>query len=440
MIISRAGLAVMGIADGIMVARFQSHEFAWLSLAEGTLGRVLDIFIAFLIGGLSLVPRHFVQGDATGARNVWLRTIPVSLALGVVGLLLSLAGIPFLRMMGQAPELAAGAGPVMVILGAGYPAALLAISAAIYLEGLNRPHFVALSVVSANVLNVVLNWLFIGGHWGFAAMGARGSALSTTLVRFALAVALAGFAWRARAAASEITREHLAERNESQRTQWKLGIGAASTVAAMVVLTSSLTVFAGWLGVLPLAVFAAAWALSAPAGLVGLGMSDAAGIYVASEIGRSGERSGASVAWACLGITLVPILLLVEALSFWPQMFAGIYTTHAEMRDSMATMIPLVAFILLVDSAGFVISASLRAFREVAWPAAIEIGSLILLVPLAMLLAFERGYGVRGLFLAMLLAGVLRAALLVWRFRWRTTRHVAIGRKTEPGEWNFYAQ
>ena len=63
MIISRAGLTTMGIADGIMVSRYQSHEFAWLSLAEGTLGRLLDIFCAFLIAGLVLVPRHFGGGD-----------------------------------------------------------------------------------------------------------------------------------------------------------------------------------------------------------------------------------------------------------------------------------------------------------------------------------------------------------------------------------------
>ena len=37
----------MGIADGIMVSRFQAHEFAWLSLASAMLGRLLDVFIAF---------------------------------------------------------------------------------------------------------------------------------------------------------------------------------------------------------------------------------------------------------------------------------------------------------------------------------------------------------------------------------------------------------
>jgi multidrug resistance protein, MATE family len=200
MIVSRAGLAAMGIADGIMVARYESREFACLSLAEGTLGRLLDIGIAFLIGGLLLVPRHFARGDSAGARTLWLRTVPVALALGAAGLAAGLCGKLLLALMGQKPELAAGAAPVMAILGAGYPAALLAISAAVYLEGINRPRLVAACVVAANLMNLLFNWLFIAGHFGIPAMGARGSALSTTIVRCVLGIVLGTIAWRRRVA------------------------------------------------------------------------------------------------------------------------------------------------------------------------------------------------------------------------------------------------
>jgi Na+-driven multidrug efflux pump len=86
----------------------------------------------------------------------------------------------------------------------------------------------------------------------------------------------------------------------------------------------------------------------------------------------------------------------------------------------MTPVIPLVAVILLVDCIGFLMAASLRAIREVAWPAGIEIGSMLLLVPLAASMALGRGYGVRGLFLAMLAAGVARSGMLAGRFWWRT--------------------
>jgi MATE family multidrug resistance protein len=403
----------MGIADGVMVARSQSHEFASLSLAEGTLGRLLDIGVAFLIGGLSLVPRHFAQGDTAGARSLWRRAVPVAVGMGIAGAAIGLFGAPLLGLLRQPPELTAGAAPVMAILGAGYPAALVAIASAVYLEGMNRPRVVAASVISANLLNIFLNWLFIPG------MGARGSALSTTLVRCGLCVVLGGFAWRTRLAPSAVIPDSIpgSAREASRRAQWRLGFGAAGTVAAMVILGASLTVFAGWLGVLPLAVFSASWNLAAPAALVALGMADATGIFVSAETGRGGS-AGASVAWAGVGTTLASVAPLVAILAIRAPAFAALYTKDVAMRELMAAVLPLVASVIAVDAGGFAIGASLRALREAAWPAAIEIGSMALLVVMAAALALGRGLGVQGLFLAMLIAGTVRTAMLAARFRW----------------------
>jgi MATE family multidrug resistance protein len=421
MIISRAGLAAMGIADGIMVSRFDSRSFAFLSLAEGTLGRLLDVCIAFLIGGLSLVPRHFARGDFHGARKFWHRTLPVAAMLGIAGCVVGIFGSTLLHLIGQKPELIAGASPVMLILGIGYPAALLAISAAVYLEGINRPVFVAVSVVTANLLNIALNWIFIGGHLGFTARGALGSALSTTFVRCGLAVALVVFAWRSRDTEKPTEHDlHMAERKSSRRAQWRLGFSTAGTVAVMVVLTSSLTIFAGWLGILPLAVFAGTWSLAAPVALVALGMSDAAGIFVAAEAGREGDASAARVAYSGLSLAIAVIGTIAAAMALLAGQCAQLYTTNVDMRAGMTRVIPVAGAILVIDCLCFVMASSLRAIKDAAWPAVIEIGSMVLLVPIAAELALGRGLGARGLFLAMLASGVCRAGMLCARFWFRT--------------------
>ena len=441
MIISRAGLGAMGIADGIMVSRFQSHEFAWLSLAEGTLGRLLDVFIAFLIGGLALVPRHFARNDRAGARSIWLRTFPVAVVFGLLAILAGLAGTPILLLMGQKQELAVKAAPCMLILAAGYPAALMAIAAAVYLEGINRPQFVAASVVIANVLNIALNWVFISGHLGFAAMGARGSALSTTIVRSALGVALVAFAWRwHRNEPFEETETHQAERIASRRAQWRLGTGSAITLAALVFLTAPLTLIAGRLGVLPLATFSAAWNIVAPAALVALGMADAAGIYVASEAAHGDLRAAAKVAWSAVRITLIPVAAVAIALWTWAVPAAAVYTRDPAMRLSLSAVLPFVGFIVLIDSVAFIMSSSLRGLRETAWSTGIQISAMLLLVPMAFSFAWYQGRGVPGLFLAMFLAGALRASLLTLRFWRRTSSSLP-----EPGvhlerQWSLHAE
>jgi multidrug resistance protein, MATE family len=425
MVVTRCGLATMGIADAFMVARYDAREFAWLSLAEGTLGRFLDVGIAFLVGALSLVPRHAARGDRAGAFALWTRTTPFALAFGLAALAVAPFGREILAGLGQSAELAAGAAPVMTILAAGYAPALLAMAAGLYLEGTRQPHWVAIGIVVANVLNVVLNWLLIGGLPGMPALGARGAALSTTVVRVTLALVLVEFARRSRHARTAApspgaAEERRAELARSRASQWTLGGSASATTASMVILTGSLTVFAGWLGTLALGTYSATWNVVMPIVLLALGLSDAAGIEVAAAAGRSGEADAAATARTCLRRALPPTAVLAVAVGSSAPWVARLFTGDAALAGAMAAILPLACTLVVVDAAGFVMAASLRAVREAAWLSGIEIGSMLLMVPLAAWLALRNGYGVGGLFAAMLAVAIARAGALAARFFWRT--------------------
>jgi len=406
MIVSRAGLAAMGIADAIMVSRYNTSEFAALSLADGTLGRIVEVFAAFIIGGLVLVPRAYGAGDMSEALRIWRRSIVASVGLGLAGLLLGLLGTNIFRLLGQAAPLAAKAGSLSAILGLGYVAALLAIGAAIFLEGIKRPLIVAVSVLAANLLNITLNWLLISGHAGLPALGARGSAISTTIVRFVLAITLVVCVLRVRPARAETSR---------LGNQHALGLSAAAVQGIMLVLASTLLIFAGWMGPLPLAVLSAVWTLNAPVMLIALGLSDATGVRVASSRGNSRFLVTLSAtAAAALG------LLCVGVWSIFPTRLAGIVVTNTPMLRSLAPLIPLAGVLLLFDSVSFVVVFALRALRDIVWPTGIEIATMAALVPLAFGLAFTLSLGVKGLLLAAIASAFCRLALLAWRFLWLT--------------------
>jgi len=151
-------------------------------------------------------------------------------------------------------------------------------------------------------------------------------------------------------------------------------------------------------------------------------------------------RDAAAVAWASLRLTLVPIAAAVAILSIWASVFAGLYTRDPNLRASMAAVIPLVGCVLLVDCVGFIIVGSLRSLRETAWPTGIEIGSMLLLVPMSVSLSVYRGFGAQGLFLAMLTAGIARAGVLVWRFWWRTRGGTILEPSAPMEKWSLHAE
>jgi len=194
MVVSRAGLAGMSIADGIMVARYSPTQLALLGLSEGTLGRVLEILVALLIGGIALAARAHESATPHEAGTVWRRAVGLGLLTGFAAASLGLLGRYWLGWFGEAPSLTEGAAPVVAVLGAGMPLALVAVATGVFLEAIGRAPVVAAAVVGANALNIALNWLFISGHFGLPALGALGSAMSTSLVRAALAVTLVIYA------------------------------------------------------------------------------------------------------------------------------------------------------------------------------------------------------------------------------------------------------
>lgn len=423
MIVSRAGLAAMSIADAVMVSRYDPGQFAVLSLADGTLGRIVDIFAAFILGGLVLVPRAFGAGDLAECARIWRRSLPPALGLGLLGALLGVCGTAIFAAVGQSAALSSGAGAVSAILGIGYVAALLALGAAVFLEGLKRPTVVAASVVGANVLNVGLNWLLISGNAGLPALGARGSAISTTIVRFALAAVLAGYAWKVTSA----RREPEAEAQRAPQLQTQLGLSSAVVAGIMLLLTASLLVFAGWLGPLALAVLSATWNLNAPVMLVALGIADATGIRVAARDGQAagGAAGGANLSLRSivgLSLAVMSALALVFAAGWaaFPRPLAGVFTRDPAMLRGLTAVIPLAGGLLLLDAVCFIVVSALRALRDVVWPTGIEIATMAGLVPLAAWLAFGAGQGVRGLIIAAIASAVCRVALLVWRFVWMT--------------------
>jgi MATE family multidrug resistance protein len=424
MVISRAGLAGMGIADGIMVARYSPTQLALLGFADGTLGRLLDVLIALLIGGIALAARAYESATPFEAGAVWRRAVGLGLAGGIAAAVLGFAGHWWLGWFGEAPALAKGAAPIVAMLGAGMPLALVAVATAVFLEAVGRAPLVAAAVVAANVLNIALNWLLIGGRFGLPPLGALGSALSTTLVRLALAFALVIYAWTLPDHVRlGIRRAPPGVANGDGAQQRHLGYGAAAIALVMNLLGMSITVLAGWLGTLPLASMTALWNALSIGALVAFGMADATAIRVAAALGAAangdhGSQTPLSAALLGFGVTMLALSLLVAPALLAPEFVAGIYAPRGDLRGALMALLPLGGLVLLCDGASFVVAAALRGLGDAVWPTALHIAVAALLVPLAWWIAVAHGGGAAGLVTAILITSLLRAFLLGARLAW----------------------
>ena len=122
------------------------------------------------------------------------RTLAAGIAIAVVGspvlMLCVTALLPVLAWMGVAAQVRELAGGFVGVLVWSLPTLMLYSAFRRYLQGMHRVAAITFALITANLVNALGNWVLIYGHWGFPALGIRGSALATVLARLYMCVVL----------------------------------------------------------------------------------------------------------------------------------------------------------------------------------------------------------------------------------------------------------
>jgi MATE family multidrug resistance protein len=122
-----------------------------------------------------------------------------------------------------------------------------------------------------------------------------------------------------------------------------------------------------------------------------------------------------------IGFTVTALFGVLVSLVVWPTApwIAAAYTTEPEVIAVATGALVLSCLFLLTDALQVVIAQALRARGDVWLPTFTHLTSYILvMMPLAWWLALPMGLGVMGLVWAVIIASLLSAGLLGWRF-WR---------------------
>jgi putative MATE family efflux protein len=176
------------LADTAIVGHLGRPQIAALGLAGTVLSGAFTIFNFLTYGTTAVVARASGAGQHERAARLAAQAFWVSLAIGVA-LLVTLEAVaaPLLRGLGGHGESGHDALVYFRIAAVGLPAALVALGGQGYLRGVSNLRRPLEVVVAANVVNVVLEVLFVYGfHWGIA-----GSAAGTAIAQGGMGIAFA---------------------------------------------------------------------------------------------------------------------------------------------------------------------------------------------------------------------------------------------------------
>jgi multidrug resistance protein, MATE family len=418
----QVGLMSMGVVDTLMVGRVSAADLAGVALGNLYAFTFAVFGVGFLMALDPLVSQAVGAGDVEGAA----RSVQRGLFLGVgLAALASLALLPapaVFRLLGQSPE--------VIPLAAGYVRWSIPGMTGFFLFILFRQTLQALGrmapllwvTLSANLLNVFLNWVLIWGNLGFPRLGAVGSAMGTSLARWFLALALLAAAGPVLWPLLRPIRPGVFDVRPLLR-MFRIGAPLGLQTSLEFGAFALTGIFMGWLGVAPMAAHQVALNLAAFTFMVPVGIAAAGAVRVGQEIGRRKPQSARRSAGAALLLGSIFMTGTAGLFLLFPDALGSVFTEDPEVRRLAALLIPIAGVFQVFDGLQAVAAGVLRGAGDTRVPAFVNLAGFWLVgIPLSLGLGFGLGWGAAGVWWGLAAALAVVAVLLLLRVARRMGR------------------
>jgi|SRR5208283_107621 len=427
LILAEIGWMSMVIVDTMMVGRLP-----YSAEAIGAVSIASSIFIVFaffgeglLVGLDTLVSQSFGAGRREDCHTSLVNGIYLSFAIAPF-LAIPVWIIPrYFERFGVTHTVAVLAAPYMRTLSAGLVPLLLYFAVRRTLQGMNMVRPIAFALVTANLVNLVGNYVLIFGKLGFPAYGVTGSGIATCISRGYLALVLVVYLlWYDAHHKTELLKTPLQPDLTRIRQLIALGVPAAIQQTAEVAVFALVATLIARLGAVAQAGHQIALNTVALTYMVPLGLSSAAAVRVGQALGRRdpvGARNAGNTA-ILLGASFMSSMSV--ALLVFPRYIARFYTANETVIHSATILLMAGAAFQLFDGIQTVATGSLRGTGDTRTPMLCHFSAYWLMgLPLGAYLCFHLHWGALGLWiglsLSLILIGVL--LLLFWR---RRSRHL----------------
>lgn len=418
--LTQLGAALVGLFDSIMVGHYGTADLAAVSFSNALFFTVMVFAMGALMAVTPLVGYAVGAGESKEHISGLLANGMIfTLLVTILALVLLVPCIPLLHRFGQDEDVVLAARPYFTLIVLSIVPFLFFCLCKQFLEGLGNTTVAMVITVVCNLLNILLNYVFIFGHWGIRPMGAEGAGLATLIARTLTAVCfvvviLMRRDWRQYL--TLIQRRMFRWQEIRQFIRIGVPIGFQSFVEAFL-FTASFVII-GWISKESLAAHHIANQMADMTFMLAMGIGSATTIRVSHQLGKGDlpavrMASRASV-HLCLMMNTIGALVMITLRNYLPYVF----TSDPEVISIAGTLILIAGLLQYADGLQCIGGAMLRGIQDVRVPMRIAyIAYLVVALPLGIVLTFPLGLGAKGMWIAFVIGLAIPAVCFHIRFQ-----------------------
>jgi MATE family multidrug resistance protein len=415
------GETAMGLVDTKLVGDLGPEALGGVGFAVVLM--YLSYAIVFgLVRGVKVRVAYAVgegrPGDAV--RYAWAGVL-VSAAIGAVVFVICRDATPLLTLLKIDPAIVPHARDFLAArtFGAVFACSLAALNQ--WRQGIGDSRTPMIVGIGGNVINAVLAWSLIHGHFGLPALGSRGAGYATatteTLEVIVLGVMLVR-AWKASPSTLPIRKAVREVISIGGPTGLQFG---AETLA----FTTFTTVLASF-GATAIASHQIALNTIRASFLPGIAIAESASVLIANALAqkRIAQADRITRYALALGVGFMTVCGIVFAIE--SRDIAGVFTTDEATIALASKLLVIAAIFQAFDAVNIVLRSALRAAKDVRFSMIVGTAIVWLALPgSSVVLGRWLGFGAPGAWCGFILETSLASAILYWRWKRGPWRGVA---------------
>jgi len=441
MLVGQLATVGMGVADVAMTGHVSAEELAAVSLGTSVWSIILVTVMGVMMAVNSVVAHEMGAGRYDRISHSVRESLWMGAIVGLAGCLAANACALLFDHIGLDQAVADRAKLFLHIISLGMPAFACYRALYGYTTSINQTKPIMVIAICGLLYNIVVNWLFIFGSFGFPRLGGLGCAVSTATGVWLMLGAMV--AWIKISSAYRMTYPFTRWEGPNWSeigSMLRLGLPIGVTHFAEVSAFGIVSLLVARFGVVQVSAHQIALNFISLVFMVPLSFGIGTLTRVGQAMGEGNAVRARFVAWVGTGMCIAFGLLSALGIAVFRWQVAAMYTSDAAVQATCAMLLLFAALFQLSDSTQVAAASAMRGYQVTRSPMVIQmIAFWGVALPVGWILGLAPGWfpwspaqpmKATGFWIGLVLGLTVAAILLAWSLNRLSTQRV---RDAAPG-------
>ena len=434
-ILGMLGHTLVAFVDNVMVGQLGTAELAAVSLANSFMFIAMSLGIGFSTAITPLIAKADGEGNFEDGKSTFKHGLCLCSLISVLLFFGVFLAKPILHVMQQPQEVVELAIPYLNLVAVSLIPLIIFQSFKQFSDGMSMTKYPMFATLVANIINVILNYIFIFGKFGFPELGIVGAAVGTLVYRLIMVFYLWVLLLR-----NNKTRPYLLDLNFLNLSKimikklFNIGFPSAMQMFFEVAIFTSAIWLSGILGKNPQAANQIALNLSSMTFMIAMGLSVVAMIRVGNQMGLNKYVELRRIAFSIFMIAILFAIIFASLFLIFNNLLPKMYLDfddpskifdNYEVLEIAKTLLIIAAIFQISDTIQVIALGALRGMQDVLIPTLITfISYWVIGFPISYYLSIYTEYKSTGIWIGLLAGLTSSGIFLFMRFNYLTNKMI----------------